>query len=31
LDAFSPGHQRPAPPADLDQPITAHITEGASQ
>jgi len=27
--AFSPGHERPAPPADPDQPITAHITEGA--
>jgi hypothetical protein len=30
-DTFSPGYQRPAPPADIDQPITAHITEGASQ
>ncbi|WP_301174576.1 PrgI family protein [Actinomadura geliboluensis] len=29
-DAFSPGHERPAPPADLDEPITAYIREGAS-
>ncbi|MFG2249140.1 PrgI family protein [Spirillospora sp. NPDC048823] len=30
-DAFSPGSQRPAPPADLDQPVTAHTIEGASE
>jgi hypothetical protein len=29
-DAFSPGYERLAPPADLDQPITAHIFEGTS-
>ncbi|MGI5206184.1 PrgI family protein [Spirillospora sp. CA-108201] len=29
-DTFSPGYERPAPPADLDRPITAHTTEGAS-
>ncbi|TMQ92021.1 PrgI family protein [Actinomadura soli] len=29
-DAFSPGYERPAPPPDLDQPITAHPARGAS-
>ncbi|WP_242909652.1 PrgI family protein [Actinomadura terrae] len=29
-DTFAPGYERPAPPADLDQPITASTSEGAS-